>query len=303
MAGDSSRPRAAVPAMIFDSHCHAWRRWPYDARVPDPEHRGSVEALLYEMDSHGVQRAAVVCAHIGHELGLDHANHDNNDYVAAAVARHPDRLVMLADVDSFWLPGHHTPGAASRLRECVDRYAPVGFTHYVTESNDGWLASDDGRELFATAAELDLIASLALTPAWLPDVRALALQHPTLPILLHHYGVPRPGTATFDADLAAVLDLADAPNVVIKVSGLHYLVERSWQFPYDEARARVFGPVLATFGAHRMVWGSDFPAGRWHLTYTQSLEVTRTLEALTPGQASAILGGTMEELVRSRRPV
>ena len=41
--------------MIADSHCHAWRRWPYDKSVPDPDHRGSIEALLYEMDTHDVR--------------------------------------------------------------------------------------------------------------------------------------------------------------------------------------------------------------------------------------------------------
>ena len=48
--------------MIVDSHCHAWRRWPYQPPVPDPESRGLVEQLLWEMDRHGVDRAAVVDA-------------------------------------------------------------------------------------------------------------------------------------------------------------------------------------------------------------------------------------------------
>ena len=50
--------------MIVDSHCHAWRTWPYQPPVPDPEGRGTVEQLLFEMDGAGVDRAAVVCARI-----------------------------------------------------------------------------------------------------------------------------------------------------------------------------------------------------------------------------------------------
>ena len=43
--------------MIIDSHCHAWTTWPYDTSVPDPQHRGVIEQLLFEMDKEGVDRA------------------------------------------------------------------------------------------------------------------------------------------------------------------------------------------------------------------------------------------------------
>src|SRR5215216_491670 len=42
--------------MIVDSHCHAWRTWPYQPPVPGPTSRGTVEQLLWEMDQHGVLR-------------------------------------------------------------------------------------------------------------------------------------------------------------------------------------------------------------------------------------------------------
>ena len=32
--------------MIIDSHCHAWKIWPYLPEVPDPENHGSIELLL-----------------------------------------------------------------------------------------------------------------------------------------------------------------------------------------------------------------------------------------------------------------
>lgn len=289
--------------MILDSHCHAWRRWPYDADVPDPEHRGSVEALLYEMDRHDVERAAVVCGRIGRDVDARCANDDNNDYVASAVARHPDRLVMFVDLDSAWSPEYHTPGAAARLRQAAERYGLAGFTHYVREEDDGWLASDDGRELFSTAAELDLIASLAVFPAWQSGVRTVALDNPTLPILLHHQGVVRPGSPTFEADLQAVLANAQLPGLHVKLSGFHYLATEAWGFPYDEVRQRVVSPLLAAFGAHRLAWGSDFPAARRYVTYRQSLEVVRGYAGgLGAGQLQRILGGTLDEILRTKRP-
>ena len=90
---------------IIDSHCHSWDYWPYLPEVPDPHHHGSVETLLDQMDVNGVDRATIVCAQI-------HRNSNNNDYVAAAVRKYPDRLDQFADVDSFWSDTYHMPGAA-----------------------------------------------------------------------------------------------------------------------------------------------------------------------------------------------
>ena len=83
---------------IIDSHCHAWNYWPYLPEVPDPDHHGSVETLLNQMDVNGVDSATIVCAQI-------HRNPNNNDYVAAAVRKYPDRLNQFADVDLV-LVGH-----------------------------------------------------------------------------------------------------------------------------------------------------------------------------------------------------
>jgi L-fuconolactonase len=287
--------------VIIDSHCHAWRRWPYDPPVPDPDTHGSVEQLLYEMDVNGVEKAALVCARIGTD---DCANDDNNDYAAKAAARHPDRLVVLADVDCSWRPEHHTPGAARRLRETVERLGVAGFTHYVHSANDGWFRTEEGREFFATAAELDLIASLAMSPAWQADLREVAREFPTLPILVHHLGGLSPVRPTYDDDLAQVIASADLPNIGIKVSGFHYAsAPRGWDFPYADAR-ETFRQLFAAYGPHRMCWGSDFPAARPFLTYQQSLEVVRThCDFLEPADLDQVLGTTLATVLDTRRPV
>src|ERR671917_398603 len=124
--------------MIVDSHCHAWHTWPYQPPVPDPAGRAVVEQLLFEMDSNGVDRAVVVCARIDH-------NPDNNEYVAEAVRRHPDRLYQLADVDCRWTDTYQRPGAADRLAAAVRAHGLRGFTHYVAQDDDGaWYDSDEG---------------------------------------------------------------------------------------------------------------------------------------------------------------
>lgn len=118
--------------MIVDSHCHAWRRWPYEPAVPDPDSRGRVEQLLYEMDFHGVDQAVLVCAQIG-------GNDDNVEYALEAAAQHPDRLHAFPDFDCEWSSDYHRPGAPDRLRALLERAPVRGVTHYVRAENDGWL--------------------------------------------------------------------------------------------------------------------------------------------------------------------
>lgn len=262
--------------MIIDAHCHAWRAWPYDLAVPDPGDRGSIEALLYEMDTHGVDRATVVCARIGGGAGgAGHPNEDNNDYVASFAAAHADRLEAWVDVDCVWRPEHHTRGAADRLTETLDRTGARGITHYVGTENDGWFRSDDGAEFFRTATRRGVLVSLAAGPAWYDDVATVARANPGLPILLHHLATPRRRDTGYEsADLAALVLLAAEPNIRVKVSGFNYNSADPGEYPYSDSR-ELLRTLHGLFGADRLHWGSDFPASRDTLTYRQSLDVVR----------------------------
>lgn len=282
--------------MIFDAHCHAWEHWPYDTTVPDPDSRGSAEALLWEMDEHGVDRAAIVCARIGAGAGGDgFGNPANNDYVARFAAAHPDRITAWVDVDCSWRAEHHSSGATARLVEEVERTGASGFTHYVNVDNDGWLRSDDAGSFFRTAAESGLIASLAVGAAWYDDLRVIATDNPTLPILLHHLGMPREA-----GDTDALLAMADLPNVGVKVSGFNYNSKRNWDFPYADSQ-ELFSRVHGAFGSSRVYWGSDFPASRDMLTYRQSIEVLRSHAVhLDASELEGILGNNLERLIAAR---
>lgn len=279
--------------MIIDSHSHAWPRWPYQPPVPD-DARGAIAQLLWEMDANGVDRAVLVSARIDR-------NQDNNDYVADAVARHPDRLHQFADVDCRWSPEHHTPGAADRLHALAQRLPVAGITHYVAPDNDGWFRSRDGIAFFAAAAERRLIVSLAASPAWQDDIRAIAARFPSLPILCHHLaGIGNWAAGREDA-LRRVLPSASLPNVHVKISGFYYGEAAPWEYPHAPAIA-VVRALYAAFGA-RLCWGSDYPVVRRALTYRQALECFRThCDFVTPQHRDAILGGTLDALLRRARP-
>jgi predicted TIM-barrel fold metal-dependent hydrolase len=280
--------------VIVDSHTHAWARWPYEPEVPDEATKGSVEHLIHEMDQHGVAEAVIVSARI-------EKNPDNNAYGAAAVRRYPTRLHQFADVDCVWSPEYHTPGAVERLRGAADTLPMKGFTHYVGD-NDGWFRSDEGRAFFRLAAERKLIASIAMGPAWAADFGAICAEYPDLVVMLHHMGGIR-STAP-RSDLEAIAALSKHPNVHIKLSGFHYAVglENGWDYPHPSAMWIAEG-LYAAFGAHRLCWGSDFPALSRAMTYKQALEIVRMhCRFLQPGDLEPILGGTLKRLLDSAAP-
>jgi L-fuconolactonase len=275
--------------VIIDSHTHAWEHWPYTPPVPDPDSRGRVEQLLWEMDRHGVDRAVLVCARIEHNPG-------NNDYAAECVARYPHRLIQFADVDCSWTETYHTPGAADRLAEAARSYRLKGFTHYLKEDHD-WFASAEGREFFARAAELRLIASLALGPGWMPALRELARRFPTVPFLLHHMAGARATEPDPRPNLEAIAAAAELPNIHLKLSGFHYVSGTSWDFPYHDTHP-VVRRLYAAYGPERLCWGSDYPVVRFSMTYQHALEAFRSHCRFIPAaEQPLILGENLARLL------
>ena len=282
--------------MIIDSHCHSWAYWPYLPPVPDPENHGSVEQLIHQMDTNGVDRATIVCAQI-------FQNPENNDYVAAALKRYPDRLEQFADVDSMWSDSYHTPGAAKRLEKAAERWPMKAFTHYVAGEDDGsWFNSPEGIDFFRTAEQLGLIASISMAPHHQPALRKVAERHPDLNILCHHMSGMRAHGDDARAKLENVIESSKLPNIYLKLSGFHYLTDTSWNFPYTDTRW-VYEEAYGAFGTN-MVWGSDFPVVKKAMTHAQSLEAFRThCDFVSEADRDAILGGTLEDLLSRARSV
>jgi predicted TIM-barrel fold metal-dependent hydrolase len=281
--------------VIVDSHCHAWRYWPYEPPVPDPESRPAVEQLLFEMDQSGVDQAVLVAARIEH-------NPDNNDYVADCVRRYPTRLYQFADVDCRWMPTYHTPGAADRLVAAVESYKLLGFTHYVADDDDGsWFKSPDGEAFLRSAADLRQIVSIHLPNPLQPVLRDLAREYSETPFVCHHMAYPRTTEGPSGPALTAILASASVPNIHIKLSGFHYAAPVGWEYPHAESHY-IVQALYEHFGADRLHWGSDYPVVRWAMTYRQALEAIRThcAKFISERDMQRILGDSFYELLQSQ---
>ena len=106
--------------MIIDSHCHAWKIWPYLPEVPDPESHGSIEILLNKLTQNNVDLATIVCAEIFN-------NFDNNLYIYNEIKNYPNKFLQLVDIDSMWSETYHTSGATKRLESAIKKYKSRSF--------------------------------------------------------------------------------------------------------------------------------------------------------------------------------
>jgi L-fuconolactonase len=290
----SDEPAERLP--LIDSHCHAWTVWPYEPSVPDPEHRGSVDQLIWEMDQSGVSSACLVAANI-------ERNPDNNAYIAACVQRYPDRLHHIAHIDCFWEPTYVAAGAADRLSDLVDRFRPVGITKYFGAEVTDWPVSDEGMAFFGRAERLGLIVSLAARPGWQPQLREVARRFPGLPILLHHLGSFRSPGTTIDQAFDVLAGTLEHENVYVKLSGFHYGAATSWNVPQVEAVAFA-RRIHDITGGRRLCWGSDYPVVKRDrsFTYQQTIEMVRThCSFLSADDLPYVLGGTVHSLLQARR--
>jgi predicted TIM-barrel fold metal-dependent hydrolase len=204
-----------------------------------------------------------------------------------------DRLIQFADVDCSWTDTYHIPGAAGRLAEAAEKYGLKGFTHYLKEDYD-WFESAEGTMFFETAAGLGLIASLALTPQWMPALRALALKFPSVPFLCHHMA----GAKVEDPEgIEEVLRSSEVPNIYIKLSGFHYASRVAWDYPQSDTHEIVRG-LHQHYGPERLCWGSDYPVVRFFMTYQHALEAFRThCDFIPQSDHAAILGGNLQRLL------
>jgi predicted TIM-barrel fold metal-dependent hydrolase len=272
----------------FDSHTHAWNAWPY----VDPFNPSSGEALLGVMDAYSVDRSLIVCANIDE-------SRENNMYVAEFARRHEPRLSYVVDADSMWSRQHHLPGAVSRLEGLVESFPDAaGITHYVQGGNvDAWFQSRDGRAWLDVVARSYGLLSLAASPAWASVVHEIAREHGDLTILWHHLAGLQVSHRGLLHDVTAV---AEAPNVLLKLSGFHYLSERADQPPWVDVWP-VLDDLCSAFGAARLCWGSDFPASLRYTDYETSVAaVEEWLRRLESFEREAILGRNLDAIVRPR---
>ncbi|WP_245320210.1 amidohydrolase family protein [Bradyrhizobium lablabi] len=165
--------------------------------------------------------------------------------------------------------------------------------------DDDWLLRPALAPLLAAMARNGLVFDALVLPHHLPRLLRVIDDHPELQFVLDHCAKPRLASdelAMWQGDIAS---LAERPNIVCKLSGLATEAAPDWQ---TADLRKAVDHVVACFGTHRLLWGSDWPVVNLAGGYEKWFAAVETLLAdQSPDEKAAIFGGNAARIYLSSR--
>jgi predicted TIM-barrel fold metal-dependent hydrolase len=294
--------------MLNDAHCHFFsasffaalaRQVSGAAATPvdlchrlgwtEPEEAGALaDRWVRELDANGVNRATIIASVPGDE-----------ESVAAAVAKHPTRLIGFFMVDpsahdapartaravsELGLKGvclfpamHHVTLDDNRVGQVVDAAARVsGVAIFI---HCGALSVGVRRKL-GLASHFDLRLGNPL------GVARLAQAHPNTPFLIPHFGAGLLREALMAAD--------SSPNIYLDTSS-----SNNWmRYQPGLNLEQVFRAAMSVVGPSRLLFGTDssfFPRG-WQRSVYDEQRAAMAAARISDADQALILGGNFERL-------
>ena len=153
----------------------------------------------------------------------------------------------------------------------LEQRPDLSFTKEHLLRNSSW------QENFALLDKHNLSFDLQLYPEQMKEAAEFLGDFPKVPIVIDHAGSPydqtKSGLKLWRDGLSA---LAKLPNTHIKLSGFG-MYDSDWS---SESSILLFQTILELFGAHRIMWGSNFPVDSLMKSY--SFCVTQMLDWISP---------------------
>ena len=153
----------------------------------------------------------------------------------------------------------------------LEQRPDLSFTKEHLLRNSSW------QENFALLEKHNLSFDLQLYPEQMKEAAEFLGGFPKVPIVIDHAGSPYDqsdsGISLWSDGLSA---LAKLPNIHIKISGFG-MYDSDWS---TESSLVLFQTILELFGAHRIMWGSNFPVDSLMKSY--SFCVTQMLNWISP---------------------
>jgi L-fuconolactonase len=188
----------------------------------------------------------------------------------------------------------------ARIDTLAARRLLVGLRPMVQDIlDDDWLLRPALAPLLAAMARNSLVFDALVLPRHLPRLLRLIDDHPNMQFVLDHCAKPRLATGEITDWHDDIALLAERPNIVCKLSGLATEATPGWQI--TDLRKAV-DHVVACFGPHRLLWGSDWPVVNLAGGYEKWFAAAETLLAgLSADENAAIFGGNAARIYLSRR--
>ena len=265
---------------IIDSHVHIWihdRAYPWAADDPDiPKDNACPDDLISLMERNGVGQAVLV-QYIKYKW--------DNRYVARIMKAYPSLFAGVCRVDpedpaspdllSYWTETHGFLGV---------RLSPE------PDARGDWFTGPLMRPLFKRAADLHVPVIILTQPSRLPDLAAIIEKVPDVNVIIDHLA---DCISARSDDLKTLLGLARYPNIFLKLG--HVPQSSAEAYPWKDTH-EIMERVFRTYGAQRIMWGSDWPFCLSRTTYSQSIAYVQSeLKFLTWEDREWVLGKTAHQ--------
>ena len=241
------------------------------------------EKYISEMDISGVSKAAIV--HSSTTYGVD------NSYVADSVALYPKRFTGVFSINML------SEDAPDKIQYWVDQ-GLGGLRIFTTGSTmpgqQPWLSDPLLLPGWEKASDLNLSIAVQLTQAAAPQLETLLRKYPNTKVIIDHMLKPdiTSGPPYPNADF--LFELSNYSNVYLKLTSRN--VVDSQKTPASSET--FFGKAVEKFGAHRIAWGSNFPASEGTLLSLVT-DFKKSISFLNDNDQHWIMAGTAQTLYPS----
>ena len=182
---------------------------------------------------------------------------------------------------------------SDRLDADLDEFAgnPLlrGLRHVLQDEPDGFMLAPEFLRGVGKLRARGLTYDILIYARQLPEACELVRRFPDQPFVLDHLAKPLIAAGELQPWANDLRQLAAAPNVCGKLSGM--VTEADWR-AWKPADLQPYLDVgLDAFGPRRLMIGSDWPMCTLAASYQQAMEiVTQYISRLSAGEQAGILG-------------
>ena len=210
-------------------------------------------------------------------LGIEAALHMEVDVAEKDMQDETDFVLVLPGIEgaiAACRPEH--PGFPGQIEQISDRPHVKGVRRILHEAPDDLSQSDLFADNIRRLADFNLSFDLVVRSDQLPIGQALVEKAPEVTFILDHCGNPDIAGEGLDPWRNRIREIAKAPNLNAKISGLVNHCDPGWSAetlrPYVEH-------LIDCFGWDRVVWGSDHPVVTTRGTLTAWVQATQHIVA------------------------
>ncbi len=174
----------------------------------------------------------------------------------------------------------------------------AGVRHVVQdEPDDDFMLRPDFLRGIGKLAQFGLTYDILIFPKQLPAAIELVRRFPRQPFVLDHLAKPHIKDGSLSPWREQIREVAGAPNVMCKVSGMvTEAAPRGWKA--DDFKPYLDG-VFEAFGVERLMFGSDWPVCLLAASYAEVVKLVEDYTNALPSAArAAIFGGNAAAFYR-----